>query len=100
MPIVRGMHGETSHIDDMVVERPDGTITHLEIFGSPVADAHGKIWASLVSFMDVTERKYMANETKRLNRILKMISECNQVFLHAEDEQEALNNICDIIVQL
>ncbi len=57
MPILKGMNGLCSHVDDMVVERPDGTKTLLEIFGSPVMDEDGKIWASLVSFMDISERK-------------------------------------------
>ena len=57
MPILLGMNGVSSHIDDLEVERPDGTKTLLEIFGSPVADEHGHIWASLVSFIDITQRK-------------------------------------------
>ena len=57
MPIVRGMYGACSHIDDMIVEKPDGTKTHLEIFGSPVKDDEGNVWASLVSFEDITNRK-------------------------------------------
>lgn len=57
MPILKGMNGVSSHVDDMVVERPDGTKALLEIFGSPVMDQDGKIWASLVSFMDISERK-------------------------------------------
>lgn len=57
MPILRGMNGEASHIDDMLVERPDGTQTLLEVFGSPVTDDQNKIWASLVSFYDITDRK-------------------------------------------
>ncbi len=57
MPILRGMQGETSHVDDLIVERPDGTRTLLEIFGSPVRDSQGQIWASLVSFMDISQRK-------------------------------------------
>jgi PAS domain S-box-containing protein len=40
-----------------MVERPDGTEIFLEIFGSPVTDSQGQIWASLVSFIDITERK-------------------------------------------
>ena len=43
MPIVRGMMGEHVHIDDMVVVRPDGTQTLLEIFGSPVKNDNGLI---------------------------------------------------------
>ena len=62
MPIVLGMKGICSHIDDMVVERPDGTEILLEVFGTPVNDAHDKPWASLVTFMDITERKSAENE--------------------------------------
>jgi PAS domain S-box-containing protein len=57
MPVIKGMKGESSSIDDMIVIRPDGSKTHLEIFGSPVKDDKGNIWASLVSFSDITERK-------------------------------------------
>jgi len=57
MPIVLGMHGKESHIDDMVVERPDGTQSLLEIYGTPLVDEKGSTWASLVTFMDITERR-------------------------------------------
>jgi light-regulated signal transduction histidine kinase (bacteriophytochrome) len=51
------MHGEAAHIDDMEVERPDGTRAAIEIFGTPVNDASGVPWASLVGFLDITERR-------------------------------------------
>jgi PAS domain S-box-containing protein len=57
MPVIRGMHGESRHIDDMVVVRPDGTRVQLEIFGTPVFDSQGRVTASLVSFLDITDRK-------------------------------------------
>jgi PAS domain S-box-containing protein/putative nucleotidyltransferase with HDIG domain len=69
MPIVLGMKGISSHIDDMVVERPDGTRIRLEVFGSPVTDKEGKPWASLVTFLDITERKKSEVE---LNRVMKL----------------------------
>jgi PAS domain S-box-containing protein len=56
MPIIRGMRGESSHIDDMEVVRPDGTRVRLEIFGNPVRDFEGRVIASLVSFLDITGR--------------------------------------------
>ena len=62
MPVTLGMKGIKSHIDDMVVERPDGSRILLEVFGTPVNDAQGKPWASLVTFMDVTDRKNAENE--------------------------------------
>ncbi len=57
MPIVLGMKGISAHIDDMVVEHPDGAHRLLEVFGCPVNDKDGKPYASLVTFMDITERK-------------------------------------------
>lgn len=62
MPIIMGMNGKSVYVDDMVVKRPDGSLTYLEIYGTPVADTDGKIWASLVSFSDITERKKIENE--------------------------------------
>ena len=67
MPIILGMKGISAHIDDMVVERSDGTKTLLEVFGTPVKDAEGKPWASLVTFMDITERKKAESELIHLS---------------------------------
>lgn len=59
MPIIRGMSGESSKVYDMVIERPDGKETLLEITGVPVRNDKDEIWASLVSFQDISERKHM-----------------------------------------
>lgn len=71
MPIVRGMYGEAAHVDDMVVTRPDGSEVLLEIFGTPIRDEEGRVWASLVSFYDITERKQVEEEIRRLNAELE-----------------------------
>ncbi len=57
MPILRGLRGEKSHIEDMVVLRPDGTISLLEVYGSPIIGKDGIVSASIVSFLDITGRK-------------------------------------------
>ena len=57
LPLIVAMSGESKHIDDMIVVKPDGTRTALEVFGSPIKDEKGNVWASLVSFQDITERK-------------------------------------------
>lgn len=62
MPVSLGMKGETTYVDDMVVERPDGTRITLEVFGTPVTDENGQVWASLVSFTDITHRKKTEQE--------------------------------------
>ena len=56
LPIVYGMKGISSHIDDLVVERPDDTEVLLEVYGTPILDEDGKPWASLATFTDITER--------------------------------------------
>ncbi len=57
MPITLGMKGVSAHIDDMIIEHPDGTRKFLEVFGAPVKDNLGVPWASLVTYMDISERK-------------------------------------------
>jgi len=74
LPIVLGMQGISAHIDDMIVVRPDGSQTLLEIFGSPVTDNHGNIWASLVSFTDITERKNAEKTLKNSQEQLKQFA--------------------------
>lgn len=74
LPIILGMQGISAHIDDMIVIRPDGTQTLLEIFGSPVTDNQGNIWASLVSFTDITERKNAEVTLKNSQEQLKQFA--------------------------
>lgn len=57
MPIMFGIRSESTSVEDMMVELPDGKKRLLEVFGSPVLDKEGKILASLASFIDITERK-------------------------------------------
>lgn len=75
MPIIRGMFGEKTHIDDMKVVRPDGTSTLIEIYGSPVFDSNNKVVMSLVSFVDITERKKREDDFYLKSLILDQINE-------------------------
>ncbi|MDD1680233.1 MAG: PAS domain-containing sensor histidine kinase, partial [Methanoregula sp.] len=74
MPIVRGMHGESRHIDDMIVVRPDGTKVQLEVFGTPVTDSQGRVIASLVSFLDITERKRAEQVIREAHRKINLLT--------------------------
>ena len=74
MPLLLGMAGKSTHVDDMVIERPDGTNVRLEVFGSPVMDDQGKIWASLMSFFDITERKQAERLQYLSNKILGVLN--------------------------
>ncbi len=57
MPIILGMQGISSHIEDMMVKDPSGINRHLEVFGTSVEDENKNVWASMVSFIDISERK-------------------------------------------
>ena len=74
MPIIRGMHGELSYVDDMVVERPDGTRVRLEIYGAPIFDNQDRIVASLVSFLDITDRKRTEQVIRETNRKINLLA--------------------------
>ena len=100
MPIVLGMSGVTSHVDDLVVEKPDGTKSLLEIFGSPVKDDQGRVWASLVSFADITERKQAELELARSkNRYQGILNNMTDAYWRVDDTGrivEANQAICQL----
>ncbi len=80
MPIILGMQGKAVHVEDMLVVRPDQTEMLLEVIGTPVADQDGKIWASLVSFRDITERKRMESAVRESeNKQKRMIANISDV---------------------
>ncbi len=48
---------------------------------------------------DITERKQAEQTLKRLNRALKMLSDCNMALVHAEEEPMLLAEICRLVVE-
>jgi GAF domain-containing protein len=66
MPLVRGMFGEVTSVDDMEIRRPDGSRIVLQVFGAPIRDASGQITASVAIFQDVTERERAEAEREQL----------------------------------
>jgi PAS domain S-box-containing protein len=74
MPIICGMYGESRHIDDLVIVRPEGTRVQLEIFGTPVADSLGRVVASLACFLDITERKRDEQVIREANRKINLLT--------------------------
>lgn len=91
MPIILGMSGKTSFIDDMLVERPNGTQTFLEIFGSPVLDSNNNVWASLVSFNDITQRKQVEEELRNRGRFIESLINLSPDIIYLYDLKEQKN---------
>ena len=79
LPLILAMSGVSKHVDDMEVKKPDGTRIALEVFGSPIRDNSGNIWASLVSFQDITERKQAEQALKKSEDFLIRTGEIARV---------------------
>ena len=47
---------------------------------------------------DITERKQSQTEQKRLNRALRLVSECNLALVRNDNEIQLLNDVCQLIV--
>jgi signal transduction histidine kinase/CheY-like chemotaxis protein len=69
MPIVRGMYGEVTSVDDFLVIRPNGTSKLLEISGTPVLNADNRPWASIICLQDITDRKEYENEQLKMQKL-------------------------------
>jgi PAS domain S-box-containing protein len=52
---------------------------------------------TISTIIDITQRKQAEAEINRLNRELKAINECDQVIVHANDEQKFLSEICKVL---
>lgn len=100
MPILRGMSGEISYVDDMTVVRPDGTKTMLEVFGTPVQDSSGRVVSSIVSFVDITSRRKAEHDLRESQQKLSALfaSMTEMVVLHelVFDEHGQPVNYCII----
>ncbi len=54
-PIYRGLAGESTHVDDVQIRRPDRTVL-LDAWGTPLRNDSGEVLYSMVAFVDITER--------------------------------------------
>ncbi len=65
MPIVRALAGETSVVDDMVLHRGDERV-HLQVWGAPIVDRHGRVTHALAAFGNITEQRQAQQQIKHL----------------------------------
>lgn len=64
-----------------------------------IRDEGGAYLYSLHIMEDITERKRSEKNLLKLNRALKLLSECNETLIHAEDELQLLREMCWVIVE-
>ena len=56
LPTLRACAGESSHVDDVVIHRPEGVVP-LEIWGRPLTDDTGRVRFGLAAFVDISQRR-------------------------------------------
>jgi PAS domain S-box-containing protein len=56
LPLVRALRGLRTHVDDMEIHKPDGSVAPLEVWGRPVYGAGGDIDFGIVAMADPSER--------------------------------------------
>jgi PAS domain S-box-containing protein len=57
LPIVRALRGLRTHVDDMEIHRPDGSVSPSEVWGRPVYGASGEIDYAIIAINDPSERQ-------------------------------------------
>lgn len=79
-------------------KRKDGSTLWTLLSATPVFE-NGEFNGSFAMMSDITQRKQDEQALQRLNRELRALSDCNQVLIRAQNEQELLDEICHIVCQ-
>ena len=62
-------------------------------------DAIGEVSGVLCILRDITQQKHSEKVLLTLNRSLRLLSRGNQTLIHAENEQQLLNDICQLVIE-
>jgi len=57
MATVRAGLGQPSHVDDMEIHKPDGSVIPLEVWGQPVYGSGRQVDYAIAAFADISERR-------------------------------------------
>jgi diguanylate cyclase (GGDEF)-like protein len=78
---------------------PDGSVRWISVSFKIEKDAAGTTVRLIGAAQDITERKYAEHAQQRLNRALKLLSDCNTTLVHAVEEDKLLADICRLVVE-
>jgi len=85
--------------DDRIYVKKDGSRIYVSIDDVVEYDSEGKVVSVRTTMVDVTEGKEAEKALHRVNRALRVLSNCNEVLIHASDELGFMNEACRILVE-
>ncbi|MDR3573373.1 MAG: PAS domain S-box protein [Anaerolineaceae bacterium] len=93
----RVMESGQSEVVEELVSTPGSERVFLST-KAPYRDAQGKVIGVIGVSRDITERKKREEDLRKLSRTLRAISNSNQALMHAESENQFMEQVCNIIV--
>lgn len=82
---------------NILLRRKDGSELDVDISLSPFDASDGRLMISIVR--DITDLRQAETELLRVNRTLRVLSECNQALIRAGSEPELLAAICKRLIE-
>lgn len=76
----------------------DGRIKHVHEKCETTYGQNGKPLYSIGTVRDITEHQQAEQNQKRLNRALRLLSDCNMAQVRAEEEHKLLSDVCRLVV--
>lgn len=88
---------EHSHDEASELQLESGEFFLSRSFGIKQAD--NSVRHAIHILEDITAQRQAEAEMRRLNRALRTLSLCNTTMVHAQQEQELMDNICNILIE-
>ncbi len=92
------VHERVLHLDFRIISRK-GEERWISHYCQAVYGKDGSWLGRRSSNRDITERKQIQTELRRVNRALKVLSGCNQAMMRSSEEVKFLQELCKIIVE-
>lgn len=82
---------------DLQVKLPSGKMKYFSATMQPIKGSNGQTINLVGTVQDITERKRAEINLNKVNRSMKILSECNNCLVRATDEKDFFNDVCQII---
>jgi len=77
-----------------------GKTSYVQYFLTPIINGNGRAGQVQVIIEDISERKRSEVQIRKLNRMLQVSSQVNQVLVRVTDEIELMQQVCQILIEV